>query len=76
MGHDLSRQFGGGQFNGKRFSIGGGLSILSIFMGFNADRSKRKDIELYNEAQKSNKSIGFYEKPKISLRSNGLVVHF
>lgn len=76
LGYELGGQISGGQFNGNRFAIGGGLTIIGIIMGANANRSKRRAIEIYNNAQKSNKSIGFYEKPNISFSPSGLIMHF
>lgn len=76
VGYELGEQISGGQFNSNRFAIGGGLTIIGIIMGANANRAKKKAIDIYNSAQKSNKSTGFSEKPKMSFSPNGLVVHF
>ncbi|HMR88754.1 MAG TPA: hypothetical protein PKD51_11405 [Saprospiraceae bacterium] len=76
VGYELGGQISGGEFNSTRFAVGGGLTILSIIMGANANRSKKKAIEIYNDAHKNKKGMGHYEKPKVSFSISGLVVNF
>ena len=76
VGYELGGQISGGEFNSTRFAVGGGLTILGIIMGANANRSKKKAIEIYNDAHKNKKGMGHYEKPKVSFNPSGLVVNF
>jgi hypothetical protein len=76
IGYELGGQLNTGNFNGRRFAIGAGLSIISIIMSANGRKAKKKAIEIYNYAQNKNKDLSYGEKPNISLSSNGLLVHF
>lgn len=76
IGYELGGQLNTGNFNGRRFAIGGGLSIISIIMSANGRKAKKKAIDIYNQAQSKNKGLGHTEKPKITWSSNGLLVHF